>query len=172
MIRYSLIIVLCILLGISSYLLYDGRYIVINIEQGSKATNPSMVQGGEVRNDIYAGENEVSPTPKTTVKPDISSEIEEFEDDSDIEVHLDPSLGVDINQDQKIQSSYKVIGPKEFVLLTEDEKPMVEINLETGLVTINPEYELDEVSTEFWNSIGRKYPEVCFVQEKTQNQAE
>ena len=172
MIRYSLIVVLCILLGISSYLLYEGRYIVINIEQGSRGTNPSMVQGGEVSDDIYAGNIETSPTPKATVKPDISTEIEELKDDTDFEVHLDPTVGVDINNQQQIASSYRAIGPRQFVLLTKKDAPMVEIDLDTGLVTINPEYELDEVSTEFWNSIGRKYPEVCFVEEKTQNQAE
>ena len=50
------------------------------------------------------------------------------------------------------------------MLLTKKDEPMVEIDLDTGLVKINPEYELDEVSTEFWNSIGRKYPEVCFIE--------
>jgi hypothetical protein len=172
MIRYSLIIVLSILLGISSYLLYEGRYIVINIEQGSRGTNPSMVQGEEIINDIYAVENEVYLTPKVTVKPDISSEIEILKEDSDIEVHLDPTVGVDINKEQQIASSYRAIGPRQFVLLTKKDEPMVEIDLDTGLVTINPEYKLDEVSEEFWTSIGRKYPEVCFVEEKIQNQDE
>lgn len=164
MIRYSLIIVLCILLGISSYLLYEGSYIVINIEKGSMETNPSMVQGGEVRDNIYAGDNEVSETPKATVKPDISSEIEELKEDSDVEVHLDPTVGVYINKDQQIESSYRAIEPRQFVLLTKKDEPIVEIDLETGLVKINPEYELDEISKEFWNSIGRKYPEVCFIE--------
>ena len=164
MIRYSLIIVLCILLGISSYLLYEGRYIVITIEQGSWRTSSSMVQGGELRDNIYPRDNKVSATPKATVKPDISSEIEELKEDSDVEVHLDPTVGVDINKEQQIASSYRAIGPRQFVLLTKKDEPMVEIDLETGLVKINPEYELDEVSTEFWNSIGRKYPEVCFIE--------
>jgi len=164
MIRYSLIIILCILLGISSYLLYEGRYIVINIEHGSSVTNPSMVQGGEIRDNIYPGDKEVFETPKATVKPDISSEIEELKEDSDVEVHLDPTVGVDINKEQQIASSYRAIGPRQFVLLAKKDEPMVEIDLDTGLVKINPEYELDEVSTEFWNSIGKKYPEVCFIE--------
>ena len=164
MIRYSLIIVLCILLGISSYLLYEGRHIVITIEQGSWRTSSSMVQGGEIRDNIYPRDNKVSANPKATVKPDISSEIEELKEDSDVEVHLDPTVGVDINKEQQIASSYRAIGPRQFVLLTKKDEPMVEIDLETGLVKINPEYELDEVSTEFWNSIGRKYPEVCFIE--------
>lgn len=161
MIRYSLIIVLCILLGISSYIIYKDQYVVINIDSGSRGVNNTMVQGGETVSNIY---KESTPTPKATVRPDIKTEIEEFKDDSGVEVHLDPTVGVDINSDQQIASSYRVIGPRQFVLLTKDEQPMVEIDLDTGNVKINPEYELDEVSTEFWNSIGKKYPEVCFVE--------
>jgi len=164
MIRYSLIVILCILLGISSYLLYEGRYIVVNIEQGSRVANPSIVQGGEVSDENYTRNIEAPPTPKATVKPDISNEIEELKEDSDVEVHLDPTVGVNINKEQQIASSYRAIGPRQFVLLTKNDDPMVEIDLDTGLVKINPEYELDEVSTEFWNSIGRKYPEVCFIE--------
>lgn len=166
MIRYSLIIVLCILLVISSYLLYKNKYVVINLESGSKGTNPTMVQGGGNGDDIYSNDKVEAATPKATMKPDISNEIEELTDDSDVEVHLDPTVGVDINPEQHIASSYKIIGPKQFVLLTKNDEPMVEIDLDTGKVKINPKYELDELSTEFWNSIGRKYPEVCFVEEK------
>ena len=166
MIRYSLIIFLCTLLAFSSYLLYRDKYVVINIQSGSKSANPTMVQGGGNGDNIYANDKVEAPTPKATMKPDISNEIEEFTDDSEIEVHLDPTVGVDINPEQHIASSYKIIGPKQFVLLTKNDEPMVEIDLDTGKVNINPKYELDELSTEFWNSIGRKYPEVCFVEDK------
>jgi len=168
MIRYILILILAILLGISSYLLYKNEYVVINIETGSRDFNTAIVQGGKIDSnnpaDSQDGSSEIAIKPKSTLAPDISDEIEELEEDSGIEVHLDPTVGVDINEEQRIASSYRVIGPRQFVLLTDKEKPMVEIDLETGEVKIGPDYELDEVSTEFWNSIGKKYPEICFVE--------
>lgn len=165
MIRYILILILAILLGISSYLLYEGRYVVINIETGSKGMSSTMVQGGEPEQerDYSRAMREIN-RPKATQPPDIKDDIETFEDDSGTQIHLEPTVGVDINPDQQIASTYKAIGPKQFVLLTDDEVTMVEINLDTGQVTIGSEYELDEVSTEFWKSIGKKYPEVCFVE--------
>ncbi|MEM7008200.1 MAG: hypothetical protein AAF462_03615 [Thermodesulfobacteriota bacterium] len=164
MIRYSLILILAVLLGISSYLLYEGKYIVINIESGSINTQNTLVQGREDVPDKPNLVKQVQPTPKVTLAPDLKEDIVFFEDESDTEIHLEPTVGIDINPEQKIATSYKAIGPKEFVLLTDDDKPMVEINLETGQVEVNPEYELDEVSTEFWNSISKKYPEVCYVE--------
>lgn len=165
MVRYILILILAILLGISSYLLYEGRYVVINIETGSKGISSTMVQGGESEQerDYSRAMREIN-RPKSTLPPDIQDEIETFEDDSGTQIHLEPTVGVEINPDQQIASTYKAIGPKQFVLLTDDEATMVEINLDTGQVTIGSEYELDEVTTEFWNSIGKKYPEVCFVE--------
>ena len=165
MIRYILILILAILLGISSYLLYEDRYVVINIETGSKKISSTMVQGGEIEQERdYSRAIRERNRPKATLPPDIKDDIETFEDDSGTQIHLQPTVGIDINPDQQIASTYKAIGPKEFVLLTDEDKTMVEINLETGRVTIGPEYELDEVSTEFWNSIGKKYPEVCFIE--------
>ncbi len=165
MIRYSLIIILCILLGISSYIIYKDQYVVINIETDSPDSNKTLVQAGETNSNNYNKDEElVATSPKVTLRPDIIDEVEELEEDSGIEVHLDPTVGVDINSEQHIASSYRVIGPKQFVLLTNKDEPMVEIDLDTGNVKINPEYELDEVSKEFWNSIGKKYPEVCFVE--------
>ncbi len=170
MIRYILILILAILLGISSYLLYQGQYVVINIETGSKRISSSMVQGGEVEQERdYSRKIREINRPKSTLPPDIKDDIETFEDDSGTQIHLQPTVGVDINPDQQIASTYKAIGPKEFVLLTDEDKTMVEINLDTGQVTIGSEYELDEVSKEFWNSIGKKYPEVCFIQKTGDN---
>lgn len=167
MIRYTLILILAILLGISSYLLYEGKYVVVNIETGSKKISSTMVQGGEDDHERdYSRKIREINRPKETLPPDIKDDIETFEDDSGTEIHLEPTVGVDINPDQQIASTYKAIGPKQFVLLTDEDKTMVEINLDTGRVTIGPEYELDQVSREFWNSIGKKYPEVCFVERK------
>ena len=166
MFRYTLILILAILLGASSYIIYENKYVVINIETGSRGSNTATLQGGEI--DGITSEqsqdksSKISITPKSTLPPDIRNDIEELED-SGIEVHLDPTVGVDINTDQQIASSYRVIGPRQFVLLTDKDEPMVEIDLETGKVNIGSDYELDEVSTEFWNSIAKKYPEVCFV---------
>ena len=165
MIRYTLILILAILLGISSYLLYEGRYVVINIETGSQKGNLTMVQGGDELPQDYTITTRQTPTPKVTLAPDIKDDIETFEDESGTQIHLEPTVGLDINPEQRIASTYKAIGPKQFVLLTDDDDTMVEINLDTGQVTIGSEYELDEVTTEFWNSIGKKYPEVCFIGE-------
>jgi len=164
MVRYILILILAILLGISSYLLYEGEYVVINIETGSRVAEDTIVQGGDIdpERDYSRSIREIN-RPKVTLAPDIKDEIESLQEDSDTEIHLEPTVGVDINPEQRIASTYKAIGPKEFVLLTDNDVTMVEINLETGKVKINPEYELDEVTTEFWKSIGNKYPEVCFV---------
>lgn len=165
MIRYTIILILAILLAASSYIIYENKFVMINIETGSRNSGIETVQGEKIINQTPQYEPEVSTTtPKSTLKPDISDKVEEFEDDPSVEVHLDPTVGVDINSDQRIASSYRVIGPKQFVLLTEKDEPMVEIDLETGKVLIGAEYELDEVSIKFWNSIAKKYPEVCFVE--------
>ena len=166
MLRYTLILILAILLAASSYIIYENKYVVINIETGIRGSNTSIVQGEEIESKAprqsQDGSSEIAIKPKSTLTPDIKDGIEELED-SGIEVHLDPTVGVDINTDQQIASSYRVIGPRQFVLLTDKDEPMVEIDLETGKVNIGSDYELDEVSTEFWNSIAKKYPEVCFV---------
>jgi hypothetical protein len=165
MTRYTLILILAILLGISSYLLYKNEYVVVNIETGGRGLDAEVVQGGTLDN---RSAQETLTTervkPEATLAPDIKGEIETLDDDSEIQIHLEPTVGVDINSEQRISSSYRAIGPRQFVLLTNKEEPMVEIDLDTGQVKINPEYELDEVSTEFWKSIGKKYPEVCFME--------
>jgi len=46
MIRNTLILILSILLGICSYLLYKDEYIVVNIETGSRVLSDGIVQGG------------------------------------------------------------------------------------------------------------------------------
>ena len=45
MIRYILILILAILLGISSYLLYKNEYVIVNIETGRKVLSDGIVQG-------------------------------------------------------------------------------------------------------------------------------
>lgn len=166
MIRYSLIIFLCILLAISYYIIYRDNQIVINIYSESQKINQTVAQEEYNASNLQEESNINDTHHKATLKPDISDKIEELNDDSAIEVHLDPTVGMDINSEQHIASSYKIIGPRQFVLLTKNDEPMVEIDLDTGNVKIYPEYDLDEVSTEFWNSIGKKYPEVCFVEEQ------
>jgi hypothetical protein len=91
-------------------------------------------------------------------------QVETLEPETGPEVHLDPTVGMKISTEQQIVSSYKIIGPRKFSLLTDDDKTMVEIDLDTGNVEINPDYDVDEVTTQFWKSIGKKYPEVCFVE--------
>ena len=168
MIRYTLILILSILLGISSYLLYKDQYVVINIETVGRELSEGIVQGGTMDKRIDPEWQEPLTAqkiqPQSTLEPDIRDKIETLDDDSETQIHLDPTVGVDINTEQHIASSYRAIGPREFVLLTNKEEPMVEIDLDTGLVKINPEYKLDEVSTEFWKSIDKKYPEVCFME--------
>jgi len=168
MIRYTLILILSILLGICSFLLYKNEHIVIDIETGGRGISERIVQGGTMDKRIAPEPEELIAAkriePKATLVPDIKDEIETLDDDWDTEIHLEPTVGVDINSEQHIASSYRAIGPRQFALLTNKDEPMVEIDLDTGQVKINPEYKVDEVSTEFWKSIGKKYPEVCFME--------
>jgi len=169
MIRYTLILILSVLLGICSYLLYKNEYVVINIETGGKGLDNGIVQGGaddiQISSEAQEKRTSQQTNPEATLVPDMKDEVETLDDDSETQIHLEPTVGVDINPEQHIASSYRAIGPRQFVLLTNKEEPMVEIDLDTGQVKINPEYKLDEVSAEFWKSIGKKYPEVCFVEE-------
>lgn len=165
MIKNLLILILAVLLGITTYLLYYNKNITIDLGRGSETVTHETVteaqpqkedarefQEGEVVED--AGEVEVRTEEPT----------ETLEAENGPEVHLDPTVGMKISTEKQIVSNYKIIGPRKFSLLTDDDETMVQIDLDTGNVEINPEYEVDEVTTQFWKSIGKKYPEVCFVE--------
>ena len=53
-------------------------------------------------------------------------------DPDEPEIHLDPTVGMSISPEQQIVSSYKIIGPRKFSLLTDKDETMVEIDLDTG----------------------------------------
>ena len=155
MVRNILIVVLAVLLAATSYLLYENKNITIIIDSPSTQIEELRSRYGEYHEEEILG----------TLSADIDiKEDPESLDEDDLSPYLEPTVRLTINTDREIVTDYKVIGPREFALLTDGDEPMVEINLDTGEVKINPEYTLDQVSLEFWKSIGRKYPEVCFVE--------
>ena len=155
MIKNALIIVLAILLAGTSYLLYENKNISIVVDDDKEPET----QKSKPFEDFH--EQEFRGTLKTDA--DIKEEVEPL-DTEDIEPYLDPVVRVTINEEREIVTDYKIIGPRIFSLVSSGDEPMVEINLDTGEVKLNPDYELDEASAEFWRSIGKKYPEVCFIE--------
>ena len=163
MARNTIIIILAALLCISSYLLYTNKNISINLggtESGCEADAP--VEGQDDRALSELPEKEIAESVQTKKIPEETNreEVEKLDSDEP-RIHLDPTVGMTISSEQQIVSSYKIIGPRKFSLLTDKDETMVEIDLDTGRVKINPKYKVDEVTTQFWKSIGQKYPEVC-----------
>jgi len=159
MIKNSLIIVLALLLAASSYLLYGNNGITIIIGERDISPPQSVSQHEQFYEKEILGTLSSEESGDTDIRDDPESL-----DPDNVEPYLDPTLRLTINAEREIVTDYKVIGPRKFALITDDDEPMVEINLDTGKVKINPEYSLDEVSAEFWKSIAKKYPEVCFVE--------
>lgn len=159
MIKNSLIIVLALLLAASSYLLYENKNISISIDN----SEPPVPEKAPEYEEFYEKEVLGTLSSEAPGDTDIKDDPESL-DAENIEPYLDPTVRLTINENREIVTDYKIIGPRKFALLTEDDEPMVEINLDTGEVKINPDYTLDEASAEFWKTIGRKYPEVCFVE--------
>ena len=166
MIRNFVIIILSALLGASSYILYTDKIVSINI---GGAGSDCSTKTPDVKNDSgqlsESYDNEIKGSVQTQDTPEeTQEEYVERIDSGEPEIHMDPTVGMSISSEQQIVSSYKVIGPRKFSLLTDKDETMVEIDLDTGSVKINPKYKLDEVTTQFWKSVGEKYPEVCFVE--------
>lgn len=167
MFKNFLILILVVLLLISSYLLYTEKYVSIDLGRDGAPVTERIV----VRETPPEPAPEPEPvatatdTPPETGASVVSGDVEEIPSDEP-EVHMEPTVGLNIGDEQKIVSNYKIIGPRKFALLTEKDETMVEIDLDTGLVVVNPKYELDQTTTEFWKSVGKKYPEVCFVGEE------
>lgn len=166
MVKNSFIIILTVLLSISSYLLYADKNISLHI--GSRESGCDTAIPGE-RNENAAlpvpPDERVSPSAgPANPSAEAGREDVEVVDSDEPEIHLDPTVGMSINLDQEIASSYKVIGPRKFSLLTEKDETIVEIDLDTGKIKLNPRYNADAAAREFWESVGRKYPEVCFVE--------
>lgn len=166
MIKNLLILILAVLLGISTYLLYYNKNITIDLGRDSGTlTNKPVPEAKPQKQDTQEfQEGDVVENTEEKEEEKTQEQTETLEAESGPEVHLDPTVGMKISQEQQIVSNYKIIGPRKFSLLTDDDETMVEIDLDTGNVEINPKYEVDEVTTQFWKSIGKKYPEVCFVE--------
>jgi hypothetical protein len=168
MFKNFLILILAVLLGISSYLLYANKNLTIDLGRDGAPVTERIV----VRETSAPPQPAPAPRVKSGDLPEkggsvVSGGDETIEIPSDEpEVHMEPTVGLNIGDEQKIVSNYKIIGPRKFALLTEKDETMVEIDLDTGLVEVNPKYELDQATTQFWKSVGRKYPEVCFVEEE------
>jgi len=166
MVRNTLIVILATLLSVTSYLLYTNKNISVNLGGApADCDTGAPVQREEAAAPPAPGVQETPAAVGTPMPPGeaVSEDVEKVES-NEPEIHLDPTVGMSINYDQKIATSYKVIGPRKFSLLTENDETMVEIDLDTGNVKINPKYKVDDVTKEFWKSVGRKYPEVCFVE--------
>lgn len=168
MARNFVIIVLAALLGASSYLLYKNKNITINIGNERHGREAPITREAETEENHPAGPHEGDTTVAVR---GTDSPGEEYGDKTEVlgpgvepEIHLDPTVGMTISSEQQIVSSYKIIGPRKFSLLTDDDETMVEIDLDSGRVKVNPKYDLDEVTTQFWKSVGKKYPEVCFAE--------
>ncbi|HVY55477.1 MAG TPA: hypothetical protein VHC46_06940 [Thermodesulfobacteriota bacterium] len=166
MVRNTLIVILAGLLSVTSYLLYTNKNISVSLGGGKADCNtaaPVESREGAPPQGPAAVKTEATPNTPAPQGETSSEKVEEVESDEP-QIHLDPTVGMSINYDQKITTSYKVIGPRKFSLLTENDETMVEIDLDTGNVKINPKYKVDDLTKEFWKSVGRKYPEVCFVE--------
>ena len=168
MIRNILIIVLAVLLAASSYLLYENKNItiILGISDISRQDKPSQTESQDVSQYEEFYETEVLGTleGEASADADIRDQAVSLDSAEEIKLHLDPTVRMTISPESEIVMDYRVIGPRKFALLTDNDEPMVQIDLDTGNVKISPGYTLDEVSTEFWKSIGKKYPEVCFVE--------
>ena len=167
MIRNSVIIILSVLLGASSYLLYTNKIISVSIGGTQSDCNAKIPDEGNddaALPELYDKGIEGSVVTQDTPQETQEEYIERL-DSEEPEIHLDPTVGMSISSEQQIVSSYKIIGPRKFSLLTDKDVTMVEIDLDTGSVKVNPKYKLDEVTTQFWKSVGEKYPEVCFVEQ-------
>jgi len=166
MVRIFVIIILTALLCVSSYLLYTNKNITVSIG-GTGADCEAQTPGGGKEDDALSElrDKETAP-PVNPASPPAEAGREDVEvvEADEPEIHLDPTVGMSINLDQKIETSYKVIGPRKFSLLTEKDETIVEIDLDTGNIKLNPRYNADDAAREFWESVGRKYPEVCFVE--------
>lgn len=168
MVKNLVIIVLAALLGASSYLLYSNKNITINLGSNGYVERDTIIEDAET-DERHAGglyDGDIAGTVQATNGPGDGQEVqtEILGAELEPEIHLDPTVGMTISSERQIVSSYKVIGPRKFSLLTDQDETMVELDLDTGRVKINPKYNLDEVTTQFWKSVGKKYPEVCFVE--------
>jgi len=168
MIKNFLIIALAVLLAVSSYLMYENKNItiIVSISDTSRQDKPAQA-GHENKSryeELYEKEILGTLTSETSKDTDIRDDVESVDSAGEIKIHLDPAVRLTISPESQMVMDYRVIGPRKFSLLTDKDEPMVVIDLDTGTVTISPEYSLDEVSMEFWKSIGKKYPEVCFVE--------
>ena len=159
MIKNALIVVLALLLSASSYLLYINENITIVLDEKEPAKSDTEAEYEEFYEEEVLGTLSRESAGDTDIK-----EGTERVDSEKLDPYLDPVVRLTINEDREIVTDYKIIGPRIFSLVTSEDEPMVEINLDTGEVKINPEYDLDEASAEFWKSIGKKYPEVCFIE--------
>lgn len=166
MVRNTLIIILAALLAITSYLLYTNKNISVSLGgQAADCDTGTTVENRDVTGQPGPGGQESPAAAEPPAPPgETAPEVVETVESDEPEIHLDPTVGMSINYDQQIASSYKIIGPRKFSLLTEQDETMVEIDLDTGNVKINSKYKVDDVTKEFWRSVGRKYPEVCFVE--------
>lgn len=150
MIKNSVIIILLVLLGISSYLLLQTRApeLMFWAKNDNRGINVRE-KGGSTEGTIET----LGPTPT----PDMSAE-------PTVRLTLGPSRAPNEGMDAKeIHLRYELIRPSFLEVLDSTGNTAVEINLQTGVAIFGKGYSPDEASKEFWKSLGRNYPEVCVL---------
>lgn len=149
MVKNVSIVILLILLGITSYLLFEKEGSILKL-WSKKYSNYRIEE--EAPNGIET----LGPksTPELHTDPGIGLTIENTKD-------IDPE-----GDEPAIHLKYKLIRPSKFDLFDSNGNLVVEIDLESGGAIFGSGYSPDEASIQFWKSIAEKYPEVCIIKEK------
>ena len=148
MAKNVLIAILLILLGITSYLLFEKEDSILRL-WAQKYSN----YGSE--DEVPVGVEKLGPkaTPELNTDPSIGLTIENMKDG-------DPEA-----DEPEIHLKYKLIRPSKFDLFDAEGNLVVVIDLKSGGAIFGSSYSPDEASIQFWKSIAEKYPEVCITNE-------
>lgn len=151
MIKNTVILILLVLLGISSYLLLEARFpeLMFWAKDHDNGINQSLEKDGDMEGSVQ--------TLGPTLAPDISSE-------PTVRLTLGPSPAADERADSReIHLQYQLIRPSFLDVLDPTGNTAVQVNLDTGETVFGKGYDPDEASKEFWRSLAKNYPEVCIL---------
>lgn len=160
MTKNILILILTLLLSITSYLIYEKKVISIDI-----APSATSITNDSYQNDLNTPQeiNGFDNNPNLPLKENSASDAVEKLNEMDGEIikYIDPTIGNTIDKNNIIVTRYRAIGPDKFILLGNNGKMLVQINLNSGNVDINKDHSLNDISIKFWESIAKSYPEIC-----------